>query len=77
MCHHGCVGIKVIFAAHHLAGLRRIQTQLAGHLIDAVRIAKLRFGEPQLAVLFLEQSALLLLGLDPVSIFNGAEVLQP
>ena len=38
-CHHGCVGIKRVVAAHHLAGLRCIQSQLAGHLIDAVRIA--------------------------------------
>ena len=54
-CHHGRVGIKCVVAANHLAGPRRVQSQLAGHVIDAVRIAELRFGQPQLAVLLLEQ----------------------
>src|SRR3984885_5497896 len=74
-CNYRRVGIKGIVSANYLAGLGRVQAQLAGHAIDAVRVAELRFGETQLAVLLLKQVALLLLSLHLVSILNGAEML--
>ena len=46
--HDRCVGIQGVVAAHDLTGLRRVQSQLVCHLIDAVRIAELRFGQPEL-----------------------------
>ena len=61
-CNYRRVGIKGVISANYLAGLGRVQTQLAGHAIDAMRVAELRFGKTQLAVLFLKQVALLLPG---------------
>src|ERR1035437_4149901 len=71
-----CTGVGVSAGMNHLTGLRLGKTQLARHSIDAIRLCELCFGEPQLAVVFAQLVADLLLRFDAVGALDGAEVLE-
>src|ERR1700753_1203147 len=61
--------------ANHLSRLRRGEAELASHLVDARRIAQLRFAEAELAILLFQLLHLFVLALDPVAVLDRAEVL--
>ena len=60
---------------HHLSGLRRLQSQLARHQVDAFRVTQGSVFQVELAVHFHHAVALNLQGLDLVSVFDRLEVL--
>jgi len=61
---------------YDLAGVGLGEPQLTGHSVDAVGAAELSFAKAELAILFAELIANLLLGLDVIRGLNGIEVLE-
>ena len=73
---HRSGGLRRGIGLNDLPRLRLGKAQLARHPVNALRLRQLRFAEAQLPVVFPQLIQNLLLRLDAIAAFDGAEVLQ-